>query len=107
MSASGPRGVISFGVWQSWQPPPMISSLPRSIWAWPVSAAGAVADGTTLTPGAASFAGRLHPESATTTGTQASSATRRCTTRIESILLNETGTETRKHGILYHVLVIS
>ena len=24
MSASGPFGPIFFGVWQSWQPPPMI-----------------------------------------------------------------------------------
>ena len=31
MSASGPFGVMVFGVWQSWQPPPMTSILPRSI----------------------------------------------------------------------------
>ena len=30
MSASGPAGPIFFGVWQSWQPPPMTSILPRS-----------------------------------------------------------------------------
>ena len=30
MSASGPFGPIFFGVWQSWQPPPMINILPRS-----------------------------------------------------------------------------
>src|SRR6185436_708949 len=41
MSASGPLGPSFFGVWQSWQPPPMINLWPRSICDIAGAAAGA------------------------------------------------------------------
>src|SRR5262245_54869825 len=60
-SASGPFGPIFLGVWQSWQPPPITSILPRST-GDTAGAAGAAA-------GAGGEAGWLQPASATATGT--------------------------------------
>src|SRR5688572_14201724 len=71
MSASGPLGPTFFGVWQSWQPPPMINILPRST----CDTAGAPA-GTSLVEGAWTGGAVLHPAIATATGISKRTATR-------------------------------
>src|SRR5262245_31760110 len=71
MSASGPFGPIFFGVWQSWQPPPMINLWPRSI----CDIAGAAA-GASLVEGAWTGCALLQPAIATATGISERTATR-------------------------------
>ena len=73
MSASGPFGPIFFGVWQSWQPPPMINILPRST----CDIAGAAA-GTAPAPGACATCvwSPPQPESATATASRSTTGQR-------------------------------
>src|SRR5215510_13155563 len=78
MSASGPFCPIFFGVWQSWQPPPITSFFPRSTWDRAGAAAGVSPDG---------CAGRLQPARTTARGRAASTSTARQTNRMGQDLL--------------------
>src|SRR4029450_11146116 len=72
MSASGPFGPLFFGVWQSWQPPPMTNCLPRSTCDRAGAAAGALA-GALSAPGASTGGALLQAESATAAAAQTDS----------------------------------
>ena len=71
MSGSGPFGPSFFGVWQSWQAPPITSILPR----WIVACAGTAAGGAACWQAVAKVIARHAPRREARWGTMVTTTT--------------------------------